>query len=238
MTGIRTTSRRHPGRGLALVVVATLTLAACGSSGSDSSSKPTTTTTAAKASKKVVAATCSAALDAGTAASDSLRALVQEHIDAFQAAIAGIEAYTNGDQATFEAQAATFRAYAASEPAQAARIDTAKQNADRAMTSCRDARAGDPMPPSCETVATASAAEQAHLLEMLAAGDALYASGEQALASVESGDQAAARAAVAQLNVAVSTWEAAYADDDAKFTAVEDALAKCDLTTPTAESMG
>lgn len=234
MTSTRTTTRRHRGRGLALVVVAALTLAACGSS--DSSSKPTTTTVT-KASKKVIATTCSAALDAGVSASDSLRNLVQEHIDAFQAAVAAVEAYTNGDQATFDTQAATFRAYAASEPEQAARIDTAKQNADRAMKSCRDARAGDPMPPSCEATATASEAERNHLLEMLAAADALYAAGEQAIASVEAGDATAARAVVSELDVAVSTWEAAYADDEAKFKAVEDALAKCDLTTPTAESM-
>lgn len=236
MTSTRTTTRRHRGRGLALVVVAALTLTACGSSDSDSGSKPSTTTVT-KASKKVIATTCSAALDAGVSAADSMRNLVQEHIDAFQAAIAAIEAYTNGDQATFDAKAATFRAYAASEPQQAARIDTAKQNADRAMKSCRDARGGDPMPPSCEATATASEAERAHLLEMLAAADALYAAGEQAIASVEAGDATAARAAVSQLDVAVSTWEAAYADDDAKFKAVEDALAECDLTTPTAESM-
>jgi len=230
------TTRRHRGRMLALALVAALTLAACGSSDSDSSSS-TTSTTAEQASKKVMAATCSAALDAQTAASDSLRGIVQEHIDAFQAAIDAIDAYTNGDQATFDAKAAEFRAYAASEPAQAARIDTAKQNAARAMTSCRDARAGQPMPPSCETAATTSTAEQAHLLEMLAAADALYAAGEQAIASVEAGDVTAARAAMAQLNVAVSTWDAAVADDDAKFQAVEDALADCDLTTPQAQSM-
>jgi RPA family protein len=237
MTSTVTTVRRHRGRALALAVVAALTLAACGSSDSDSGSK-STTTTEQRASKKVADATCSAAIQAGTEASDSMRGLVQEHVDAFQAAIAGIEAYTNDDQATFTAKAAEFRAYAASEPAQTKRIDTAKQNAERAMKSCRDAQGGDPMSASCERAVTANTAEQGHLLDMLGAADALYASAEKAIASIEAGNATAAEAAMSEMSQAVSTWEATVADDDARYNAVEDALAACDLTTPKAESMG
>ena len=108
MTTSTETTRRPRGRVVALALVAALGLAACGSSGSDSGAK-STSTTASKASKKIVATTCTAALEAGVAATDDLRTIVREHVEAFQSAIAGINAYADGNRATFDANAATFR---------------------------------------------------------------------------------------------------------------------------------
>lgn len=227
MTSTRTSTRRHRGRGLALVVVAALTLAACGSSDSDSGSK-STTTTVSKADRKATASICRAAVTAAAAASDDLSSLANAHIQAFNTAIDALEAWEGGDQATFDAKAAEFRAFAANEKNQTARIENDKQSVARTETACRKALDGTEMVAVCEEAVALLADHRAHALEVIAAGDALYAAGEQLLAGIEADNESMVEAAASQINVAGTQLDTALADDTAKFDAADAAVTRCD----------
>lgn len=235
MTSTGTTTQHHRGRMVALAVVAALTLVACGSSDSDSGTKPTSTTVT-KASKKANDAICRAAVTAAAAASDDLSSLANAHIDAFNTAIDAMEAWDAGDEPTFAAKAAEFRAFAANEKNQTARIDNDKQTVTRTEAACRKALAGDPMTPSCEEAVALLAAHRQHAYEVIASGDALYAAGEQLLAAAEADNLSMVEAASSQINVAMTSLDAALADDTAKFDASDAAVTRCEASGSTTVS--
>jgi len=200
-------------------------LAACGSGSTESGGGARTTTTRAAEDSDAI---CRAAVAAAAAASDDLSDLANSHIDAFNTAIDAADAWDTGDQAAFAAKAAEFRAFAANEENQASRIETDKRTVSGTTRACRDALGGDPMSPSCEEAIALLADHRTHSYEVIAAGDALYAAAERLLAGAEAQNVSMVDAASSQINVAMSTLDAALADDAAKFDAADAATTRCE----------